>query len=159
MKRGEKTYIWQTRDWPKWRYDQAALAEALSEARYAQGLLLDQLKDVGMDLRGQASLAALTQDVAKTSEIEGEILAEESVRSSIARRLGMDIGAVASVDRNVEGVVDPVLDATSNAGARLTAKRLFGWHASLFPTCYSGVTKIPVGRWRNDARGPAANPY
>jgi Fic family protein len=159
MQRGEKNYIWQARDCPKWRYDQPALAEALSEVRYAQGLLLDRLKNVGMDLRGQASLAALTQDVVKASEIEGEILAVESFRSSIARRLGVDIGAVAPVDRSVEGVVDVVLDATSNAGARLTAKRLFGWHASLFPTGHSGMTKIPVGRWRNDARGPAANPY
>ena len=105
-------------------------------------------------LRDQASLAALTEDVVKTSEIEGEVLNVQSVRSSIARRMGVDIGAVAPVDRHVEGVVEMVLDATTRASAPLTAERLFGWHAALFPTGYSGMTRIAVGQWRTDAEGP-----
>lgn len=107
-----------------------------------------------MALRDQASLAALTDDVVKTSEIEGEQLNVESVRSSIARRLGVEIGALAPVDRHVEGVVGMVLDATANCQASVTRERLFGWHAALFPTGYSGLSKIKVGGWRDDANGP-----
>jgi Fic family protein len=107
-----------------------------------------------MSLRNQASLVALTDDVVKTSEIEGDHLDFTSVRSSIARRLGVDIGALAPVDRHVEGVVDMVLDATRNCEASLTRARLFGWHAALFPTGYSGLSKIKVGGWRDDATGP-----
>ena len=108
---GEKLYIWQEDDWPAWRYDVPALAKPLIEVSRAQGMLLGRLADVGLALRDQASLAALTEDVVKTSEIEGEVLNVESVRSSIARRLGVDIGAVAPVDRHVEGIVEMVLDA------------------------------------------------
>src|SRR6218665_4100391 len=154
MTYGEKRYIWQADDWPHWRYDLSALMSPLTEASRAQGLLLGRLADVGLALRHQASLAALTEDVVKTSEIEGEVLNVESVRSSIARRLGVDIGAVAPVDRNVEGVVEMVLDATSHAAAPLTAERLWGWHAALFPTGYSGMDRIAVGQWREDADGP-----
>lgn len=154
MNSGEKIYIWQADDWPDWRYDLAALAGPLSEVSRAQGLLLGRLADVGLALRDQASLAALTEDVLKTSEIEGELLKVESVRSSIARRLGVDLGGLAPPDRLVEGVVDMVLDATANGAAPLTAERLFGWHAALFPTGYSGMSPIAVGRWRNDADGP-----
>jgi Fic family protein len=102
----------------------------------------------------QASLVALTEDVVKTSEIEGEQLNVESVRSSIARRLGVDIGALAPLDRHVDGVVEMVLDATSNSQAPVTRDRLFGWHAALFPTGYSGLGKINAGRWRDDISGP-----
>lgn len=151
---GEKLYIWQADDWPNWRYDLSALTEALTEVSRAQGVLLGRLADVGLALRDQASLAALTEDVVKTSEIEGEVLNVESVRSSIARRLGVDIGGVAPVDRHVEGVVEMVLDATSNAAAPLTAERLFGWHAALFPTGYSGMSRISIGQWRDDSDGP-----
>ena len=154
MTYGEKRYIWQADDWPHWRYDLSALMSPLTEVSRAQGLLLGRLADVGLALRDQASLAALTEDVVKTSEIEGEVLNVESVRSSIARRLGVDIGAVAPVDRNVEGVVEMVLDATSHAAAPLTAERLWGWHAALFPTGYSGMDRIAVGQWREDADGP-----
>ncbi len=107
-----------------------------------------------MALRDEASLAALTEDVVQTSAIEGETLNVASVRSSVARRLGVDIGALAPVDRHVEGVVDMVLNATSDAAAPLTAKRLFAWHAALFPTGYSGMHPIRVGAWRNDSTGP-----
>jgi Fic family protein len=154
MNRGERSYLWQARDWPNWRFDLPALTGPLAEASRAQGLLLGRLADVGMTLRDQASLVALTEDVVKTSEIEGEVLNLESVRSSIARRLGVDIGAVGPVDRNVEGVVDMVLDATSNSAQPLTAERLFGWHAALFSAGYSGMTRIRVGQWRDDADGP-----
>lgn len=154
MNGGEKLYIWQADDWPQWRYDLSALAGPLTDVSRAQGVLLGRLADVGMTLRDQASLAALTEDVVKTSEIEGEVLDVQSVRSSIARRMGVDMGAVAPVDRHVEGVVEMVLDATTQAAAPLTAERLFGWHAALFPTGYTGMTRIAVGQWRTDAEGP-----
>ncbi len=154
MNSGDYTYIWQASDWPHWRFDLAVLAGPMAEVSRAQGVLLGRLADVGMVLRDQASLAALTEDVVKTSEIEGEILSVESVRSSIARRLGVDIGALSPVDRHVEGVVEMVLDATANAHTPVTQERLFGWHAALFPTGYSGLSKISVGAWRDDASGP-----
>jgi Fic family protein len=151
---GDYTYIWQAGDWPTWRYDLAALAGPLAEVSRAQGQLIGRLADVGLALRGQASLAVLTEDVVKTSEIEGEWLNVDSVRSSIARRLGVEIGALAPVDRHVEGVVDMVLDATAHCEAPVSRERLFGWHAALFPTGYSGLTRIKVGEWRDDAGGP-----
>lgn len=154
MKYGDNLYIWQAVDWPQWRYDLSELAGPLAEVSRAQGVLMGRLADVGMTLRDQASLAALTDDVVKTSEIEGEQLNVESVRSSIARRLGVDIGALAPVDRHVEGVVDMVLDATGRCDAALTPERLFGWHAALFPTGFSGLTRIRVGAWREDSTGP-----
>lgn len=154
MKYGDKFYIWQATDWPEWRYDLARLAGPLADVSRAQGLLMGRLADVGMAQREQASLATLTDDVVKTSEIEGEQLNVESVRSSIARRLGVDIGALAPVDRHIEGVVDMVLDATGRCQAPLTPERLFGWHAALFPTGFTGLTRIRVGAWRDDATGP-----
>ncbi|TNF55178.1 MAG: Fic family protein [Gammaproteobacteria bacterium] len=154
MNSGDYNYIWQASDWPYWRFDLAALAGPMAEVSRAQGLLMGRLADVGMVLRDQASLATLTEDVVKTSEIEGEQLNVDSVRSSIARRLGVDIGALAPVDRHVEGVVEMVLDATANCDARVSRERLFGWHAALFPTGYSGLAKIKVGGWRDDANGP-----
>ena len=154
MKSGDHAYIWQADDWPEWRYDLAVLAQPLADVSRAQGVLMGRLADVGMALRDQASLSALTEDVIKTSEIEGEQLNVESVRSSIARRLGVDIGALAPVDRHVESVVQMVLDATANCNAAVSRDRLFGWHAALFPTGYSGLARINVGGWRNDATGP-----
>lgn len=154
MNCGDYHYVWQAPDWPDWYFDLAALAKPMADVSHAQGLLIGRLTDVGMALRDQASLAALTEDVIKTSEIEGETLNAASVRSSIARRLGVDIGALAPVDRHVEGVVDMVLDATANSQAAVTRERLFGWHAALFPTGYSGLSKINVGAWRDDASGP-----
>lgn len=154
MNSGDYKYIWQARDWPNWRFDLAALAESMAKASRALGLLAGRLSDAGMALRDQASLEALTEDVVKTSEIEGEQLNIESVRSSIARRLGVDIGALAPADRHVDGVVDMVLDAAANCHAPVSRERLFGWHAALFPTGYSGLAKIKVGGWRDDASGP-----
>jgi Fic family protein len=154
MKRGEWTFVWEDPDWPAWRYDLSVIAAPLAAVSRAQGLLLGRLADVGLSLRNQASLAALTEDVLKTSEIEGERLNADSVRSSIARRLGVDIGALAPVDRHVEGVVEMVLDATAHCDAPLTRERLFAWHAALFPTGFSGLSRIQIGAWRNDENGP-----
>ena len=154
MNSGEPLYIWQRPDWSHWRYDLAALAGPLAEVSHAQGVLLGRLADTGLALREQASLATLTDDVVNTSEIEGETLSVQSVRSSLARRLGVDIGAIAPVDRHVEGIVEMVLDATSHCRQPLTAGRLFGWHAALFPTGYAGLSRITTGQWRSDAGGP-----
>ncbi|ARP79864.1 cell filamentation protein Fic [Bordetella genomosp. 8] len=154
MNSGDYLYIWQGADWPAWRYDLAALAGPMDRVSRAQGLLLGRMADLDLALRDAASLGALTEDVVNTSEIEGEHLNVASVRSSIARRLGVDIGALAPVDRHVEGIVEMVLDATANHGAPLTAERLFAWHAALFPTGYSGLSKITTGGWRDDAHGP-----
>ncbi|WP_218921606.1 Fic family protein [Burkholderia sp. MSMB1826] len=151
---GDYTYIWESADWPAWRFDLPTLATPLADVSRAQGMLAGRLADVGLALRDEASLAALTDDVVKTSAIEGENLNVASVRSSIARRLGVDIGALAPVDRHVEGVVDMVLDATTHATAPVTEARLFGWHAALFPTGYSGLSRITGGGWRSDASGP-----
>jgi Fic family protein len=154
MKSGDSLYIWEKPDWPAFHYDLAALAAPLADVTRAQGLLLGRLADVGFALRDQASLVALTEDVVKTSEIEGERLDPHSVRSSIARRLGVDIGALAPVDRHVEGVVEMVLDATARSAAPLSPDRLFGWHAALFPTGYSGLSRITLGAFRDDTSGP-----
>ena len=107
-------------------------------------------------MRSEATLRMLTEDVVKTSEIEGEILAPDQVRSSLASRLGLDAGGLPAPDRNVDGVVEMTLDATRNYAAPLTEERLFSWHASLFPTGYSGMSRILVGQWRDDANGPMA---
>lgn len=154
MNSGEYKNVWQRPDWPRWQFDLAQLARPLAEVSRAQGILLGRLADIGVPLREQASLATLTEDVLKTSEIEGEKLDPDSVRSSIARRLGVDIGALAPVDRHVDGVVEMVLDATGNCTAPLASERLFGWHAALFPTGFGGLTRIRVGAFRDDANGP-----
>lgn len=147
-------YIWQLPDWPDLTYDVAALAAPLAQVHRAQGQLMGRMAELGMTQREQATLQVLTQEVIKTSEIEGERLSLDAVRSSIARRLGLDIGALAPSDRHVDGVVDVVLDATRNFDQPLTQERLFGWHAALFPTGYSGRVRITVAAWRTDASGP-----
>lgn len=154
MKRGNKTYIWQQSDWPHWRYDLQRLSGLLAQVHHTQGHLLGRMHGLGIRLCDQATLQVLTDDVLKTSEIEGELLNPDTVRSSIARRLGVDIGALAPADRHVDGVVDMVLDAAGHFDQPLTAKRLFGWHAALFPAGYSGLAAIRTGRWRDDASGP-----
>jgi Fic family protein len=154
MNSSDKLYIWQQDDWPHWRYDLQRLAPLLAQAHQAQGRLLGRMHDLGLGLREQATLGVLTEDVLKTSEIEGELLNPDAVRSSIARRLGVDIGALAPADRHVDGVVDMVLDATQNPQTPLNAERLFAWHAALFPTGRSGLTALRVGAWRDDAHGP-----
>jgi Fic family protein len=147
-------YIYELADWPRFHWDSVALAAPLGALRHRQGRLLGRMENLGFSLRAEATLQALTTEIIKSSEIEGENLNRDSVRSSVARRLGIDIGALAPADRNVEGVVEMTLDATQNYRAPLTLARLFGWHAALFPTGYSGMRQIAVGRWRNDSRGP-----
>src|SRR3990172_1654908 len=121
-------YIHQLKDWPKFRWDQERLAERLVAVRHHQGRLIGRMEALGFTLRAEAMLQTLTEEVIKSSEIEGEILDKEHVRSSIARRLGMDVGALAPADRHVEGVVEMMLDATQKFDMPLTAKRLYAWH-------------------------------
>lgn len=147
-------YIHNQPNWPRLHWDRARLSGLLSAVRHEQGRLLGRMDALGFTLRQEAVLTTLTEDVLKSSEIEGEQLDEGQVRSSIARRLGMDIGGLSPVDRNVEGVVEMMLDATGHYGQPLTAERLFGWHASLFPTSRSGMRRIKVGAWREDLSGP-----
>jgi Fic family protein len=147
-------YIWQRSDWPDLRWNDSALIEALADARLRQGRLLGSMSRLGFELKQEAQLEALTEDVLRTSEIEGEILDRATVRSSLARRLGVPDAGAALVDRRTEGVVAMLLDAVGQYDAPLTAERLFGWQAALFPTGYSGLHRIAVGRWRDDAEGP-----
>jgi len=147
-------YIYQRPEWPRLTWNREQLAELLADVRHRQGRLLGRMEALGFPLRQEAVLQTLTSDVLKTSEIEGEKLDTEQVRSSIARRLGMDIGALHPVDRHVEGIVDMMLDATRRYDQKLTAERLFAWHAALFPTGRSGMTKIRTGAWRDDRTGP-----
>ncbi|WP_342235696.1 Fic family protein [Inquilinus sp. OTU3971] len=146
-------YIHEQEGWPEFEWSSPDISAQLAAVRHRQGRLLGRMEALGFDLRAEAVLQTLTEDVLKSSEIEGEILDKEQVRSSIARRLGMDIGALAPVDRNVEGVVEMMLDGTQNYAAPLSDERLFGWHAALFPTGRSGMTKIVVGAWRDDRSG------
>ena len=139
------TYIHGLPDWPTFRWDHKVLAEPLAAVRHRQGRLIGRMEGLGFPLRSEAVLQTLTEDVLKSSEIEGEILDRDQVRSSIARRLGVDIGALTPADRNVEGVVEMMLDATQKFAQPLTDERLFDWHASLFPTGRSGMRQITVG--------------
>ncbi len=148
------TYIHELKEWPDFRWDEGLAARHLAPVRHRQGRLIGRMEALGFNLRAEAVLATLTEDVLKSSEIEGEILDKEQVRSSIARRLGLDIGALSPADRHTEGVVEMMLDATQNYAAPLTDERLFAWHAALFPTGRSGMTRIIVGAWRDDGSGP-----
>jgi Fic family protein len=146
-------YLWELTDWPHFTWDEKQLTTLLAKVSRAQGRLLGKMEALGFDLRNEAHLRTLTDDVVKSSEIEGEYLDPDQVRSSIARRLGMDIGGLIPADRDVEGVVEMMLDATRNYAEVLTEDRLFAWHASLFPTGRSGMNKIRVGDWRDDSDG------
>jgi len=147
-------YIYERRGWPRFRWDSQKLAEPLADVRHRQGRLIGRMEALGFSLREEAVLRTLTDDVLETSELEGEKLNPEQVRSSIARRLGMDVGALTSADRSGDGVVEMMLDATRNYDEPLTDERLFGWHAALFPTGRSGMRKITVGAWRDVSSGP-----
>jgi len=146
-------YIHELTDWPNLKWDDSKLSLLLAEVRHRQGRLLGRMEGLGFRLRAEATLTTLTSDVIKSSAIEGERLDAEEVRSSIARRLGMDFGATKAAGRNVEGVVEMMLDATQKFAEPLTAERLFAWHASLFPTGRSGMHKITVGAWRPPEAG------
>ncbi|MBI1330188.1 MAG: DUF4172 domain-containing protein [Alphaproteobacteria bacterium] len=148
------TYIHDLPNWPEFHWDAEKITERLASVRHRQGRLVGRMEALGFTLRAEAQLETLTEEVIKSSEIEGESLERDQVRSSIARRLGMDIGALTPADRNVEGVVEMMLDATQNYGRLVDDERLFAWHAALFPTGRSGMTKIKTGAWRGDAAGP-----
>jgi len=147
-------YIHERKGWPDFRWDHARVAARLVDITHRQGRLIGRMEGLGFQLRVEAVLNTLTEDVLKSSEIEGEKLDRDQVRSSIARRLGLDIGGLVPADRNVEGVVEMMLDATQRYSEPLTGRRLFAWHAALFPTGHSGMSKIRVGAWRDDAKGP-----
>src|ERR1700733_11032756 len=149
-----RMYIHELQDWPRLHWNDGELSAALASVRHRQGRLIGHMEALGFDLRQEAVLQTLTEDVLKSSEIEGEKLDAGQVRSSTPRRLGMDIGALKPADRNVEGVVEMMLDATRHYDKPLTDERLFAWHASLFPTGRSGMTKIKAGAWRDDSTGP-----
>ncbi|WP_198672028.1 Fic family protein [Pseudogemmobacter bohemicus] len=156
------TYIHQQAEWPNFTWAGDGISTTLAAVRHRQGRLVGRMEALGFDLQAEAVLQTLTEDVLKSSEIEGENLDKQQVRSSIARRLGIEIGALAPVDRDVEGVVEMMLDATQNYIAPLTVERLFAWHAALFPTGRSGMTRIAVGAWRPPEAGPmqvVSGPY
>lgn len=141
-------YIHQLPDWPRLHWDEGKLSSLLANVRHRQGRLLGRMEGLGFRLRSEAQLSTLTADVVKSSAIEGENLNPEEVRSSIARRLGLEYAGTAVASRHVEGIVEMMLDATQNYAKPLTAERLFGWHAALFPTGRSGMHRITVGAWR-----------
>lgn len=147
-------YIHELGDWPAFHWNGERLAGALANARHLQGRVCGQMEALGFKIREEAVLRTLTTDVLKSSEIEGEKLDADQVRSSVARRLGLDVGGLRAADRHVEGVVEMVLDATQHYDQPLTTERLFGWHASLFPTGRSGMHPITVGIWRDDRTAP-----
>ena len=141
-------------NWPNFTWRVEALAARLADVRHRQGLLIGRMEGLGFELRREAGLGMLTREVVKSSAIEGETLDPEAVRSSIARRLGMDIAGHAPASRDVEGIVEIVLDAAGQCSRPLTRERLFDWHAALFPTGRSGMRKITVGAWRTPDEGP-----
>jgi Fic family protein len=147
-------YIYQNADWPHFTWNNDLLLSTLSKVRNLQGRLMGKMEAIGFNLRNEAVLETLTLDVIKTTEIEGEILNLDQVRSSLAKHLGVDIGALNYSDRSVDGIVDLIMDATKNCNEPISADRLFSWHAALFPTGQSGLYKITVGSWRIDSTGP-----
>lgn len=155
-------YIYERKEWPKFTWNQAKLAPLLAEVRYLQGCLLGHMEALGFGLREEANLQILTQDVIKTSEIEGEKLDAQQVRSSLARRLGLETVGQKRVDRNVEGIVEVMLDATRQYDSPLTQERLFNWHFALFSNGRSGLQRMSVGKWRDAKSGPmqvVSGPY
>lgn len=147
-------WIYEHKSWPNFIWDAQKLSNLLADIRHRQGHLLGRMEALGFELKQEASLNTLTTDVVKSSAIEGENLNPEEVRSSIARRLGLDIAGIMPASRNVEGIVEMMLDATQGFETPLTKERLFNWHAALFPTGRSGMHPIAVGSWRGEEVGP-----
>ncbi len=146
-------WIYEQKNWPSFKWDLESLRPKLMDVRYKQGKLLGRMDAIGLSLQQEATLQTLTNDVIKSSAIEGEILHPEEVRSSIARQLGMDIGGLPPTNRDVEGIVSMMMDATQHYQKPLTAERLFGWHAALFPNGRSSIRRITVGAWRPSSAG------
>jgi Fic family protein len=149
-----KIYLYQHPDWPNFKWDSKAIIAPLGQVRHLQGKLVGKMEALGFKLRNEAVLETLTMEVIKSSEIEGQILNLDQVRSSIARKLGIDISGLVPSDRNVDGIVEMMFDATHKFTKSMTADRLFGWHSALFPSGRSGMYKIIVGKWRDDSTGP-----
>jgi Fic family protein len=147
-------WIYEHKEWPNFSWNTEKLTSKLADIRHRQGRLLGRMESLGFDLRKEASLRTLTNDVVKSSAIEGHDLNPEEVRSSIARRLGIDVAGLVPASRDVEGIVEMMLDATQNFSKPLTKERLFGWHAALFPTGRSGMHRITVGDWRRVENDP-----
>jgi Fic family protein len=149
-----KVYIYQQPDWPKFKWDSKSIILPLATVRHLQGKLVGKMEALGFKLRNEAVLEALTTEVIKTSEIEGQILDLDQVRSSIARRLGIEVSGLVPSDQNVDGIVEMMLDATQNFNKPISTDRLLGWHSALFPSGRSGMYKIIAGNWRDDSTGP-----
>jgi len=147
-------YLYNNHDWPIFKWNSEKLLPLLSYVRNRQGKLIGKMGALGFELRNEANLEILTQEIIKSTEIEGEFLDREQVRSSIARRLGLEISGLVYSERNVDGIVDLMIDATKNYDRELNKERLLSWHAALFPTGQSGMCKIIAGNWRNDSTGP-----
>lgn len=147
-------YIYDQPGWPDLHWDNDALVGSLGDVRHRQGRLFGRMEGLGFEILQESEVDTLTRDTVDSSGIEGEILNPEQVRSSVARNLGLDIGGLTPVDRDVEGIVELTLDATRNYAQPLNADRLFSWHAALFPTGRSGLSRIAVGNWRDDSSGP-----
>lgn len=147
-------YIYQNPDWHKFNWNGEKVLKSLSEVKLAQGFLLGKMNSLGFDVKNDALVNVLTENIIKSSEIEGEILNPEQVRSSIARRLGLEITSNIAMERNIEGIVEMMLDATQNFNSLINKNRIVGWHAALFPTGYSGMYKIRIGDYRSDSTGP-----
>ncbi|SHN71611.1 Fic family protein [Desulfovibrio litoralis] len=146
-------YIHERAEWPNFQWNIERLAGLLATVRHKQGLLLGRMSTLGFSIQAEAGLEILTEDVVKSSAIEGEKLDSTLVRSSLARRLGIDIGGITPMNRHIEGIVEMMLDATQRYAGPLTKERLVGWHAALFPTGFSGFRKITVGAWRTAESG------
>ena len=145
-------YIWEQKEWPSFKWQNKRLINSLSQARLFQGKLLTKIRSLGLDLSQESRSEILVEETVKTAAIEGLCLDKEAVRSSVARRLGLPTAGLKAPDRNAEGLIDVILDATTNYKKPLTTKRLKSWQAALFPTGYSGLTKIQVGEWRGEVQ-------
>jgi Fic family protein len=151
---GKKTYIYLQTDWPHFIWDVKSISNLLAEVRNKQGRLIGKMDALGFDLQNEAFLETLTADILKSNEIEGLLLNKDEVRSSVAQRLGIDLGSLTSINRSIDGIVDMMLDATKNFDKPLTKKRLFDWHYAMFPMGRNGMFKIVTGKWRKDKKGP-----
>ncbi len=147
-------WIHEHQNWPNFTWSAQAIASKLADVRYRQGRMIGRMENLGFELRREANLTTLTNDVVKSCAIEGEFLKSEDVRSSIARRLGMGEAGLTSSHRDVEGIVEVTLDATQRFSKPLSTERLFAWHSALFPTGFSGLSRITVGSWRTAESGP-----
>ncbi|MGU9962115.1 MAG: Fic family protein [Candidatus Puniceispirillales bacterium WSBS_2018_MAG_OTU23] len=147
-------WLHEHKNWTDFKWDDELLSFKLADTRHRQGRLLGRMEGLGFEHNREANLRTLTDDVVKSSAIEGENLNPEDVRSSIARRLGMDTAGLNPASRDVEGIVEIMLDATQKSQTPLTETRLFDWHAALFPTGRSGMHTITVGNWRKIEAGP-----